>query len=116
MLCLSPTKNVEHAKWTCVVLLQPRVNTLPVKFMGARNDPQFLERVGEKTRSVSKENYDPRPGWVLLDGSEPCRMERCLMVSDLQPSFARRSCAAAWQLWFWQRWAVNTQRGASHQQ
>lgn len=35
-------KNIEHAKWTCVVLLQPGVNTLPVKLVGARDDPQFL--------------------------------------------------------------------------
>lgn len=57
MLCLSPTKNIEHAKRTRVVLLQPGVNTLPVKLMGARDDPQFLERGGEKKRSVSKENH-----------------------------------------------------------
>lgn len=48
MLCLSPTKNIEHAKRTRVVLLQPGVNTLPVKLMGARDDPQFLERGGER--------------------------------------------------------------------
>lgn len=30
-----PTKNIEHAKWTRVVLLQPGVNTLPVKLVGA---------------------------------------------------------------------------------
>lgn len=35
-------KNIEHAKRTRVVLLQPGVNTLPVKLMGARDDPQFL--------------------------------------------------------------------------
>lgn len=67
ILCLSPTKNIEHAKRTRVMLLQPGVNTLLVKLMGARDDPQFLERGGEK-RSVSKANHVPRPGWVLLDG------------------------------------------------
>lgn len=35
-------KDIEHAKWTCVVLLQPGVNTLPVKLVGARDDPQLL--------------------------------------------------------------------------
>lgn len=97
-LCLSPTKNIEHAKRTRVVLLQPGVNALPVKLMGARDDPQFLERSGERRRSVSKENHVPRPAWVLLDGSEPCRMERRLTASDLQPSFAwwrLCSCLAA---------------------
>lgn len=78
-----------------MVLLQPGVNTLPVKLMGARDDPQFLERGGEKRRSMSKEEHEqeepyPRPGWVLLDGSEPCRMKRCLTASYLQPSFAWR--------------------------
>lgn len=46
--CLSLTKNIEHAKWTRVVLLQPRVNTLPMELVGARDDPQFLERSGEE--------------------------------------------------------------------
>lgn len=31
-----------------MVLLQPRVNTLPMELMGARDDPQFLERGGEE--------------------------------------------------------------------
>lgn len=48
MLCLSPTKNIEHAKWTRVVLLQPRVNTFPMELVGARDDPQFLEGSGEE--------------------------------------------------------------------
>lgn len=48
MSCLSPTKNIEHAEWTRVVLLQPRVNTLPMELMGARDDPQLLERSGEE--------------------------------------------------------------------
>jgi len=49
-----------------------------------------------------------------LDGSEPCRMGRCLTVSDLQPSFAwRRLCSSSGSARCVQLWAVNVQRGAS---
>lgn len=31
-----------------MVLLQPRVNTFPMELVGARDDPQLLERSGEE--------------------------------------------------------------------
>lgn len=62
LLCLSPTKDIEHAKGTCVVLLQPGVNALPVKLVGARDDPQLLERWKEEEEC---EQGEPCPkGWM----------------------------------------------------
>lgn len=73
-----------------MVLLQPRVNTFPVKLVGARDDPQFLERWREEEES---EQAEPRlKTWTQsggsLDGREPCGMEINLMRNSLQPSFA----------------------------
>lgn len=95
-----PTKNIEHAKWTCVVLLQPGVNTLPVKLVGARDDPQFLERSRERRRRVSEENLVPRAGYrvgaCVVPGGNTGKTETC--SKPLQPSFVWRtlcSCLAS---------------------
>lgn len=73
-----------------MVLLQPRVNALPVKLVGARDDPQFLKRWREEEEG---EQAEPCPKtWTesegSLDGREPCGMEINLMRNSLQPSFA----------------------------